>query len=133
MPTYDYQCQSCGHQDSRHQSIAAYVRAPDVPSCPDHGAMERRLSVVPAAGLANALAGDRHYENMRGPNGEDLSSRTKHREFMKSSGLTTADDFSSSWAKQHDERQAFRTGHANDTELRKELTEKVMTAVAQPD
>jgi hypothetical protein len=95
--------------------------------------MGRRLSVVPAAGLSNALAGDRHYENLRGPNGEDLSSRTRHREFMRTSGLTTADDFSSSWGKAHDARQAYRTGQAADTELRKELTEKVMTAVAQPD
>lgn len=133
MPTYDYQCSHCGVRDSRYQSISSYVRAPEVPVCDSHGPMERRLSVVPAAGLSNALAGDRHYENMRGPNGEDLSSRTKHREFMKATGLTTADDFSSTWKKAAEERTAFRTAKHTDKELRAELTQQVMTAVAQPD
>lgn len=133
MPTYDYQCSQCGVRDSRYQSISSYVRAPEVPVCHAHGEMERRLSVVPTAGLSNALAGDRHYENIRGPNGEDLSSRTKHREFMKATGLTTADDFNSTWAKAAAERTALRTGKFVDKELRAELTEKVMTAVAQPD
>lgn len=134
MPTYDYQCQSCRAQASHYQSIASYCSAPVIPVCNcGHGPMERRLSVVPSSGLSNALAGDRHYENLRGPNGEDLSSRTKHREFMRASGLTTADDFASSWSKANSERETFRAGKHEDKELRKEITEKVMTAVAQPD
>lgn len=132
MPTYDYRCAICGRQDSRVQSMREYSTAPIRPDC--HGTMERHLSVVPAmSGLANALAGDRHYEGMRGPNGEDVSSRTKHREFMARTGLTTVDDFQSTFANMEKDRQKFRAAEHTDNELRKEIQQQVMTAVSQPD
>jgi len=133
MPTYDYKCAHCDLEVGIHQSISQYVQAPRVPSCANHGAMERKLSVVPSSGLANALAGDRHYEGLRGPNGEDISSRTKHREFMKATGLTTHDDFAGEFRKKEAQRQEFREAKHEDKELRSIITEKVMTAVAQPD
>jgi len=96
--------------------------------------MERRLSVVPAmSGLANALAGDRHYEGMVGANGEDIGSRTKHREYMKRSGLTTIDDFKGHFDRKAKERDEFYRGEQKDTSLRQEITSQVMQAVAQPD
>lgn len=55
------------------------------------------------------LWNDRHYTNTRGPNGEDLSSRTKHREFMKQTGLTTMDDFQSTWDKSAKQRAEYFT------------------------
>lgn len=92
------------------------------------------LSVVPAmSGLANALAGDRHYDGLRASDGTDISSRTKHREYMKRHGLTTADDFKDTWAKAQREREEYRMGSRVDSELRKEITEQVVKAVAQPD
>lgn len=130
MPTYDYKCPTCGRTDSRVQSMRAYSDSPDIPTC--HGPMERMLSVVPAmSGLANALAGDRHYDGMRAPDGSDISSRTKHREYMKRHGLTTADDFGSTWNSAAKEREALRTATFSDKELRADLTEKVMKAVAE--
>lgn len=133
MPTYDYQCGGCGAAESVFQSIGEYSRSPIRPMCCGLQ-MERRLSVVPAmSGLANALAGDRHYDGLRGPNGEDLSSRSKHREFMKRTGLTTFDDFKGHFDAKQKEREALRTGSFTDKELRNTITEKVMTAVAQPD
>lgn len=132
MPTYDYCCKECGREDSVVQTISQYSAAPIRPQCHGHD-MERKLSVVPTSALSFALAGDRHYENLRGPNGEDLSSRTKHREFMKQSGLTTMDDFKSTFKKAEEERTALRNATFQDKELRKEITQQVMTAVAQPD
>jgi hypothetical protein len=55
-----------------------------------------------------ALWGDRSYANTTGPNGEDLSSRSKHRAFMKATGLTTADDFKGSWAQSQQARDNYR-------------------------
>lgn len=55
------------------------------------------------------LWGDRHYADVKGPNGEDLSTRTKHRTFMKDNGLTTADDFTESWKKQAEKRAEYYT------------------------
>jgi hypothetical protein len=65
----------------------------------DGVAYERGVDPIPekAPNTDRALWGDAHYANTRGPNGEDLSSRTKHREFLKQTGLTTMDDFKSTW------------------------------------
>jgi putative FmdB family regulatory protein len=134
MPTYDYKCSVCQKTDSRVQTMRQYSEDPVIPVCLGHGPMERMLSVVPAmSGLANALAGDRHYDGMRAPDGTDISSRTKHREYMHRHGLTTADDFSGQWRKAEKERELLRKGAEIDSTLRKEITEQVMTAVAKSD
>lgn len=128
MPTYDYQCQECGKSASVYQTIGEYSRAPVRPKCDHHGEMRRRLSVVPAmSGLANALAGDRHYDGMRAPDGTDISTRTKHREYMKSRGLTTADDFKETWKKAADEREKLRSGTFQDPELKRAVAEAFYT------
>ena len=122
MPTYDYKC-SCGAVKSVFQSIGEYCRAPNIPIC--HGAMERYLSVAPGfSGIANALAGDRHYDGMRAPDGVDISSRTKHREYMKSRGLAMADDFKGVWSKAAKEREQVRTtGMDSDATRRADVIE----------
>lgn len=61
---------------------------------------------APARG-DSALWGDRSYEGMRAPDGTDISSRTKHREYMKAKGLTTADDFKDTWARAKVERENY--------------------------
>lgn len=96
--------------------------------------MERKLSVNPAlSGLANALAGDRHYDGMRATDGTDISTRTKHREYMKANGLTTVDDFKNTWKDAAKERENMRSGEYQDKERKKMVTELVQQAVAQPD
>lgn len=137
MPTYDYQCRVCRHTESVFQTISEYIREPKRPCCIHGGeicVMERKLSVVPAmSGLANALAGDRHYDGLRAPDGTDISSRSKHAAYMKAKGLTTVDDFGGNWKQAAKEREEIRKGTFQDKELKQEITEKVMTAVAQPD
>ena len=58
---------------------------------------------------SGALWGDRSYDGMRAPDGTDISTRTKHREYMKATGLTTMDDFKDSWAKAKAERERYYT------------------------
>lgn len=131
MPTYEYKCRACGQQQAVFQTIAQYVSAPLRPQC-CAAEMERMLSVVPAmSGLANALAGDRHYDGLRAPDGTDISSRTKHREYMKRTGLTTVDDFKGVWDRAAKERADFYSG-TPDKELREEISKQVTQAVAQP-
>lgn len=133
MPTYDYKCTTCGGTTGVFQSIRGYSEAPRRPICCEK-TMERMLSVVPAmSALANALAGDRHYDGLRAQDGTDISSRSKHREYMKRHGYTTTDDFKDTWAKAQREREEYRKGTLVDSELRKEITEQVTKAVAQPD
>lgn len=71
------------------------------------------------------VIGDLHYADTRGPLGEDLTTRTKHREFMKAKGLTTADDYKNEWAKAAKEREDFhRTG--GDHKARREQVERAI-------
>lgn len=57
-----------------------------------------------------ALWSDRHYENLSTTDGVDISSRTKHRQYMKANGLTTFDDYKGEFQKREAERQAYRSG-----------------------
>lgn len=58
---------------------------------------------------SGALWGDSSYDGMRAPDGTDISTRTKHREYMKAKGLTTMDDFKDSWAKAKESRERYYT------------------------
>lgn len=58
---------------------------------------------------SGALWGDSSYEGMKAPDGTDISSRTKHREYMKANNLTTMDDFQNSWAKAKESRERYMT------------------------
>ena len=58
--------------------------------------------------LHNALVGDRHYDGLRATDGADISTRTKHREYMKRHGLTTIDDYKESHAKAQAARDQYR-------------------------
>lgn len=137
MPTYDYKCGVCHCETSEFQSISEYCKNPRRPVCIHDGEshiMERKLSVNPAmSGLANAMAGDRHYDGMRATDGTDISTRTKHRQYMKANGLTTVDDFKNTWKDAAKERANFRSGEYQDRERKKLVTELVQQAVAQPD
>ena len=63
---------------------------------------------APLRADSGALWGDRSYDGMRATDGTDISTRTKHRDYMKANGLTTADDFQSSWAKAQEQREHYR-------------------------
>jgi hypothetical protein len=97
--------------------------------------MERKLSVNPAmSGLANALAGDRHYDGLKAQDGTNISTRTRHRQYMKENGLTMMSDFKQTWADAAKEREKIRQGAPiADRERKSEIREQVMKAVAQSD
>jgi hypothetical protein len=58
---------------------------------------------------SGALWGDRHYDGVKAPDGTDISTRAKHREYMRRHNLTTADDFKDTWAKAQQERERYVT------------------------
>lgn len=57
---------------------------------------------------SGALWNDRSYEGLRATDGTDISSRTKHREYMRANNLTTVDDFKDTWAKAQQQREQYR-------------------------
>jgi hypothetical protein len=76
---------------------------------PDWQPESRRVPVV----------GDSHYDGLRSPmDGADISSRTKHREYMRRHGLTTTDDYKDTWAKAAKDREA---SIASDKSRREEI------------
>lgn len=56
------------------------------------------------------VIGDRHYDGLRATDGTDISTRKKHREYMKQNDLTTADDFTEVWNRAAERRAAYYTG-----------------------
>lgn len=58
---------------------------------------------------SGALWGDSSYDGMKAPDGTDISSRTKHREYMKAKGVTTMDDFKDTWAQAKVSRERYMT------------------------
>jgi hypothetical protein len=53
---------------------------------------------------SGALWGDRSYHGLRATDGTDISTRSKHRQYMRERGLTTMDDFEQQWARDALER-----------------------------
>lgn len=64
---------------------------------------------APTRNDSGALWGDRHYDGLRATDGTDISSRKKHREYMKANNLTTVDDFKETWAQAQKERERYYT------------------------
>jgi len=58
---------------------------------------------------SGALWGDRSYDGMRATDGTDISSRSKHREYMKANNLATMDDFKDTWAQAQAQRERLYT------------------------
>lgn len=55
------------------------------------------------------VVGDRHYAGLQATDGADISTRTKHREYMRQHGLTTMDDYTQTWEKAAAERAHYFT------------------------
>ena len=55
-----------------------------------------------------SVIGDRHYDGLQTIDGVDISTRTKHRAYMKAHNLTTVDDFKDTWRRNEQERIEFR-------------------------
>ncbi len=69
------------------------------------------------------LVTDSWYEGARAPDGTDIGSRTKHRNYLKATGLAVADDYKETWAKAEAVREAKRKGEHEPTN--RALREKI--------
>lgn len=56
-----------------------------------------------------ALWNDRHYDGVRATDGTDISTRKKHRDYMKRNNLATVDDFKQTWAQAQNARENYYT------------------------
>lgn len=56
------------------------------------------------------IMGDQHYDGMQATDGTDISTRSKHREYMRRNGLATFDDYKETFQKQQEARDAYHSG-----------------------
>jgi len=122
MPTYTWQCQNCGGEIEQFMSIREYTIAPPVFVCCGE-TMPRRL-------LPTMLmhTNDASYVNLRASDGTDISSRAKHRAYMKERGLTTMDDYKQTWQRDAERRAASLRG---DDPTRKQDVANAITQLEQ--
>lgn len=83
---------------------------------------------APLRNDSGVLWGDRHYDGVRATDGTDISSRTKHREYMRANNLTTVDDFQDSWAKAQAARERY---YQQGGSIRRADVERAMHQVTQ--
>lgn len=60
------------------------------------------------------------YSNLKATDGTDISSRTKHRNYMKANGLAMMSDYTEYWKKAEKQREEKKSGRA-DSKQRKEI------------
>lgn len=65
------------------------------------------------------------YDNLRAPDGADISSRTKHREYMKAHNLTVADDFKGEWKQAAAEREQRKQGNFDKAERKEAIARAI--------
>jgi len=83
--------------------------------------VEVSLDYQPETRSDGSLWNDRHYEGLKATDGTDISSRSKHREYMKRNGLTTADDFKGEWAKNAEKRAQYFQGRGGGAVSREDV------------
>lgn len=117
MPTYLYTCHSCDCNIERICSIKQYSEDP-VAKCPECNKKATRIIEPPM------IMRDASWGNLFTPDGVDISSRNKHRDYMKKHNLVPADDFKETWAKAREERDKHFTDGSDDKKARREAVAK---------
>jgi hypothetical protein len=105
MPTYSWRCAKCDEVVDMFLSLSEYINHPPA----FFHCAEQMVRYFPPTGRGIDPVGDRLYEGLRASDGTDISTRTKHREYMRRHGLTTMDDFRDTWDRAEKEREAYRT------------------------
>jgi putative FmdB family regulatory protein len=109
MPTYTFKCPQCGLVRDEITSISHYTSpAFEPPQC--HGPMERFFTAGDPMRALDLLTSDAIYEGLKATDGTDISTRAKHREYMRKNNLTTVDDFTQTWARAAREHEARMAG-----------------------
>lgn len=125
MPTYTFRCQQCGEPYEVMRTIREHAENPRPFVCCGQPAERWFVLDGSTAAVNNVLAGDRHYDGLRATDGADISSRSKHREYMKRHGLAMASDYTESWAKAQAKRDAYRRGESGGAITRNDIAETI--------
>jgi hypothetical protein len=110
VPTYTFRCPTCGYVTDVIASIRDYAREDwQKPRCHDAD-MERFFTTPDPMAALDLLTSDAIYDGLRAQDGTDISTRSKHREYMRRNNLTTIDDFTETLKHAAQEREARMAG-----------------------
>lgn len=76
---------------------------------------------------------DAGFDNLRAPDGTDLSSRSKWKQYMHDHNLTIASDFKDTWAQAQKQRDAVARGESFDRKRRIETIQRVVNQMNPRD
>jgi hypothetical protein len=109
MPTYTFKCPQCGLVRDRFYSIRTYTDpAFTPPTC--HAPMERFFTSPDPTRALDFLISDAIYDGLKAPDGTDISTRAKHRAYMRENNLTTIDDYTETRKRAARERERTLAG-----------------------
>lgn len=91
---------------------------------------KQKMMYGPAREAGYMVMGDQFYDGGRAPDGSDISTRTKHREYMKRTGLVTFDDYAQTFAKEQERRDAYHSGQRG-TVSRKDIERSIAKLTGQ--
>jgi hypothetical protein len=110
MITYTFSCPVCGRVEDVLSTLSAYTSPQFVPpACHDRN-MERCFTAPDPWRALDYLTSDAIYDGLKAPDGTDISTRAKHREYMRRNNLTTMDDFTETWKQAARERERSMAG-----------------------
>lgn len=75
---------------------------------------------------------DTHYDGLRATDGTDISTRAKHRAYMKEHGLTTIDDFGETWKQAEQKRAKVFTGEVDKADRHRSIREALERHYGKP-
>jgi hypothetical protein len=88
--------------------------------------------IAPSHAKDAPIMAGRFYENTSATDGTDVSTRQKHRDYMRRNGLTTTDDYKQSWAQAQAKRDAVREQYKMPSASRREALARAMYRMDKP-
>jgi putative FmdB family regulatory protein len=110
VPTYTFRCPVCGVVRDELVKLSVYL-SPEWVSPQCHAPMERFFTAPDPTRALDLLTSDAIYDGLKATDGTDISTRAKHREYMRRNNLTTIDDFTETWKHAARERAERLEGH----------------------
>jgi len=96
-----------------------------------HGLVPADEYVPESRALDAPVMVGRFYENMTAQDGTDISTRARHRAYMREKGLTTIDDYKGEWAKAQEKRAEIAQGKMP-SKTRREAIARKMYEIDKP-
>ena len=102
---------------------------PGTPEAEEKWAAKVKMTLNPTR-AGYSIIGTHHYDNLQAPDGTDISSRTKHREYKARTGLVDFDDYKGTFEAAQKERDAYHSGEKG-TINRKDIEKSIAQLTGQ--